>query len=285
MDGKKVVLVTGASRGAGKGIAVALGATGATVYLTGRSVRDEGLPLPGTIGATARAVDEAGGRGIAVAVDHGDDSAVEALMARIANESGYVDILVHSATALSDDLVKPGPFWEKSSDLADIFDIGLRSAYMATRAAAPLLLKADGGLVVAISSPGAQCYMHGPGYGAQKAGLDKMMFDMAHDFRPFGVATLSLWPGPMRTERLEKGRAERPEIYGAMYDAAETPELQGRVIDAVWRDPARMELSGQAFYTAALAEQYGITDLDGRQPPSFAPMLGEPRAFHPAVIE
>ncbi|ANI79343.1 MULTISPECIES: SDR family NAD(P)-dependent oxidoreductase [Sphingobium] len=285
MSGRKVAVVTGASRGAGKGIAVALGAAGATVYLTGRSVKEEGLPLPGTIGATARAVDEAGGRGIGVAVDHRDDAAVEALMARIAEEAGHIDLLVHSATALSDDLVRPGPFWDKSADLADIFDVGLRSAYVATRAAAPLLLKAEGALVVAISSPGAHCYMHGPGYGAQKAGLDKMMFDMAHDFRPFGVATLSLWPGPMRTERLEKGRAERPEIYGAIYDAAETPELQGRVIDAVARDAERMALSGRAFYTADLAERYGIVDLDGRRPPSFAAMLGEPHPFHPAVIE
>ena len=281
----KVAVVTGASRGAGKGIAVALGATGATVYVTGRSVKHEGLPLPGTIGATARAVDEAGGKGIAVAVDHRDDVAIDALMARIAEEAGQIDILVHSATALSDDLVKPGPFWEKSADLVEILDVGLRSAYMATRAAAPLLLAAEGALVVAISSPGAHCYMHGPGYGAQKAGLDKMMFDMAHDFRPFGVATLSLWPGPMRTERLQKGRAERPEIYGAIYDTAETPELQGRVIDAVVRDSDRMALSGRAFYTADLAERYGIVDLDGRRPPSFAQMLGDPRAFHPAVIE
>lgn len=285
MGVRRVALVTGASRGAGKGIAVALGATGATVYLTGRSVTDEELPLPGTIGATARAVNEAGGSGIAVAVDHRDDADVEMLIARITEEAGHVDILVHSATALSDDLVKPGPFWEKSVDLADILDVGLRSAYMVTRAAAPLLLAAEGALVVAISSPGAQCYMHGPGYGAQKAGLDKMMFDMAHDFRPFGVATLSLWPGPMRTERLEKGRAERPEIYGAIYDAAETPELQGRVIHAVAQDPARMDLSGRAFYTADLAGRYGIVDLDGKQPPSFAAMLGEPRPFHPAVIE
>jgi NAD(P)-dependent dehydrogenase (short-subunit alcohol dehydrogenase family) len=285
MAKERIVVVTGASRGAGKGIAVAFGATGSTVYITGRSIIDEGLPLPGTIGATARAVDEAGGRGIAIAVDHGDDLAVEALFNRIAREAGQIDILVHCATALSDDLVKPGPFWEKSADLADILDIGLRSAYIATRAAAPLLLKAEAGLVAAISSPGAHCYMHGPAYGAQKAGLDKMMFDMARDFRPSGVATVSIWPGPMRTERLDKGRAERPEIYGPLYDAAETPELQGLVVDAIARDPARMEMSGKAFYTADLAVRYGITDVDGRQPPSFSAMLGEPRPFHPAVIE
>lgn len=285
MTSNKIVVVTGASRGAGKGIATALGGTGAKVYVTGRSLSDEGLPLPGTIGATARAVDEAGGQGVAVALDHRDDAAVEAFFSRVADEAGHIDILVHSATALSDDLVKPGPFWEKSGDLADILDVGLRSAYIATRVAAPLLLEAQAGLVVAISSPGAHCYMHGPGYGAQKAGLDKMMFDMAHDFRPFGVATLSIWPGPMRTERLELGRKERPEVYGQMYDAAETPQLQGLVIDAVARDRDRMALSGKAFYTADLAMRYGLTDIDGREPASFAAMLGEPRPFHPAVIE
>lgn len=280
-----VAVVTGASRGAGKGIAVALGAAGARVYVTGRSVDDTALPLPGTVGATADAVTAAGGEGIAVAVDHSDDASVAALFERIEKECGRIDILVHSATALSDDLVKSGPFWEKSDDMVDILDVGLRSAYQATRIAAPLLLKSKAGLVVAISSPGAQCYMHGPAYGAQKAGLDKMMFDMARDFRPFDVACVSIWPGPMRTERLEISARERPDVYGAMFENAETTELQGHVIAAVAQSDKRMEMSGNAYYTADLAMEFGITEADGRQPPSFATMLGEPHRFHPAVIE
>lgn len=280
-----IAVVTGASRGAGKGIAVALGAAGARVYVTGRSLDDTALPLPGTILATAEAVTAAGGEGIAVAVDHSDDASVAALFERIERESGRIDILVHSATALSDDLVRPGPFWEKSNDMVDILDVGLRSAYEATRIAAPLLLKSEKGLVVAISSPGAQCYMHGPAYGAQKAGLDKMMFDMARDFRPHDVATVSIWPGPMRTERLQASALERPDVYGTMYEAAETTELQGHVINAIANSDQRMEMSGNAYYTADLAIQFGITEDDGRQPPSFAQMLGEPHRFHPAVIE
>ena len=281
---QRVVVVTGASRGAGRGIAVALGRTGATVYVTGRSKVEGDAPLPGTIYRTAAEVTEAGGKGVAAYCDHQDDEQVRALFERIRDEHGRLDILVHSATALHDDLVKPGPFWTKSIGLIDILDVGLRSAYVATHFAAPLLVEAKG-LVASVSSPGAHCYMHGPAYGAQKAGLDKMAADMAHDFRPYDVTVVSLWPGPLLTERAEKGYQERPEVYEAMYANAETPQFTGLVIDAISKDPGRMQLSGEAHYTADLGLRYGIRDINGKQPPSFRDMLGAPRKVHPAVIE
>lgn len=278
-----VAVVTGASRGAGKGIAIALGREGATVYVTGRSLKEGDAALPGTISATADAVTQAGGRGIAVACDHARDAEVEALFARIAAEQGRVDILVNNATFLHDQLINPGGFWEKPLALVDILDVGLRSAYVASWFAAPLMVKQSDGLIAFTSSFGASCYMHGPAYGAQKVGVDKFAKDMAVDLKPHHVAAVSLWMGMLRTERTQRVMAAEPEKYAGFWEMAETPDFTGHLIAALYRDPQRAEKSGQVLISAELAVEYGITD-EGRQPPSHRPMLGGPVQAHPAVV-
>ncbi|MGH9579176.1 MAG: SDR family NAD(P)-dependent oxidoreductase, partial [Terriglobales bacterium] len=191
-----IALVTGASRGAGKGIAIALGAEGATVYVTGRSLKEGDAPLPGTIGNTAELVTKAGGKGIAVACNHADDAQVQALFERVAREQqGCLDILVNNAAVIHDALIEKGPFWDKPLELVDILDVGLRSAYVASWHAAKLMAARKEGLIAFTSSFGASCYMHGPAYGAQKAGVDKFAKDMAVDGRAHNIAAVSIWMG------------------------------------------------------------------------------------------
>lgn len=280
-----IALVTGASRGAGKGIAVALGRQGATVYVTGRSREEGDAPLPGTVFATSEEISAAGGQGIAIACDHADDNQVAALFARIREEQGHLDILVNNATYLHDELIQKGPFWEKSLDLVNILDVGLRSSYVASWHAAPLMLEKRRGLIVFTSSFGANCYMHGAAYGAQKAGTDKFARDMAVDFRPHDVACASIWMGMLRTERSKAAMDLAPEAYAGFWDIAETPEFTGLLISALYRDPKRMEKSGGVFIGAELAREYGIADTDGKQPISHREMLGAPPQAHPAIVE
>jgi len=285
----QVALVTGASRGAGKGIALALGAAGMTVYVTGRSThaslgRLKDTPLPGTIHETAQEISSLGGRGIALACDHADDAQVRRVFAQLESESGGLDILVNNAASIHDALIDPGGFWEKPLGLADILDVGLRSAYVASYYAAPLMVRARRGLIAFTSSFGASCYMHGPAYGAQKVGLDKFAADMAVDLAPHGVAALSLWLGPQLTERTRAAGHSRPEQYQAFLQQAETPQFNGRVIHALACDPQLLSLSGQTLISAEVAARYGITEAGGRAPPSYREMLGAPRAPHPAKV-
>jgi NAD(P)-dependent dehydrogenase (short-subunit alcohol dehydrogenase family) len=281
---RKVAVVTGASRGAGRGIARALGAQGYRVYVTGRTLHEGDADLPGTIGSAAQAVTDAGGEGIAVRVDHSNADEIAALFAQVERESGRLDILVNNAAALHDDLVKPGPFWEKSPDLVGILDVGLRSTYLASWHAAPIMVKQKSGLIVFTSSFGSVCYMHGAAYGAQKAGVDKFAADMGVDFRGTGVAAVSLWMGPLLTERSARTRDEHPEQYEQIMANAETPEFNGRVIHALSQDLELAALNGKTVITAEMAEKYGITESGGRQPPSWRAMLGDPREAHPAII-
>lgn len=281
----RVILVTGASRGAGKGIAQAFGSLGDIVYVTGRSQQEGDAPLPGTVFATAAEITRRGGIGIPVICDHHDDAQVEKLFAQIMAEHNRLDILVNNATYLHDDLVKPGPFWEKSLALANILDVGLRSTYVTSWHAARIMAQQKDGLIVTTSSPGAACYMHGAAYGAQKAGCDKMVHDMAIDLKDVNVTCVSIWMGVLKTERLELAVKIAPEQYGPFYEMAESPEFTGRVIDALHRQTSRLQHTGKTLIGAELGAELGVTDIDGRQPFSPRQMLGGPLVFNPAIVQ
>ena len=280
-----VAVVTGASRGAGKGIALALGAEGATVYVTGRSQKEGDAALPGTIHATAEAVSKAGGKGIAVTVDHADDAQVRRLFEQVKKEQGRLDILVNNAAVIHDTLIEKGGFWEKPLEQVHILDVGLRSGYVASWYAAPLMVAQKRGLIVFTSSFGASCYMHGPAYGAQKVGVDKFAKDMAVDLRKHEVAAVSIWMGMLKTDRTRRVMDADAAKYAGFWDMAENPEFTGHLISEIYRDPKRMEKSGQVIIGAELALDYGLKDIDGKQPPSHRPMLGGPTQAHPAVVE
>jgi NAD(P)-dependent dehydrogenase (short-subunit alcohol dehydrogenase family) len=260
-----VAVVTGASRGAGAGIAHALGQHGAIVYVTGRSEGDQ----PGTIGHTAEMVTAAGGTGIAARVDHGDDEQVKHLFERIEREQGRLDILVNNAAIIRDEMMGRTKFWEEPLNVIDTLDVGVRSSYVATVYAAPLMLPQQRGLVVFTSSSGSVHYAFGPAYGVPKAAVDKMAADMAYDFKDAGIAAISVWMGSLLTERVRGIIAGNPEKFGHILDSAETPELTGHVIWALYHDADLMQRSGQTVIGSELAVEYGIRDEDGRQPPSY----------------
>jgi NAD(P)-dependent dehydrogenase (short-subunit alcohol dehydrogenase family) len=276
-----VAVVTGASRGVGRGIAVALGAHGYTVYVTGRTQRAGESRWDGTIGDTAAAVTAAGGQGVPVRVDHRDDDAARALFERIGQEQGRLDILVNNAALIHDELQRPLPFWQKPlAASVDLLDVGLRSGLVASYYAAPLLIAAGRGLVVFTSAPGAVRYQYGAAYGAHKAGLDKFAADMAVDFRPFGVAAVSIWMGAVLTERVQQIIDSAPEL-AYLDDIAETPEFTGHVIAALAADPDVLAVSGRTLIGAEAARQYGISDRDGRHPPSVRELMSvAPATYH-----
>ena len=280
-----IAVVTGASRGAGRGIAIALGSHGCTVYVTGRSEKAGDAPLAGTIYETAEAVTAAGGKGIAVRVDHSDDAQVKALFEQVAREQGRLDILVNNACLIRDEVMYPLNFWEKPLNTVDMLNVGLRSSYVASYYAAPMMVAQRKGLVIFTSASGAVHYVFGPVYGAHKAGMDKFAADMAVDFKPFGIAALSIWMGPLLTERLKLLIAEHPEKFGNLAETAETPEFTGHVIWALFNDPSLMDLSGQTVIGAEIAVRYGIKDTGGRQPPSYRVTHGVvPRVQYPNII-
>ena len=276
-----VAVVTGASRGAGKGIAVALGQSGATVYVTGRSKLSTDSPYGGTIAETAALVDEAGGKGIPVAVDHADDEAVADLFARVKREHGSLDILVNNAANFVGRPTSAG-FWEKPLDAADILTVGLRSHYVAAFHAAPLLIANGRGLIVNTGHYGSVAYYHGPAYGAQKAGSDKMAADMAKELRPHGVAAVSIWMGGLDTER---SRAYLDTMPPESRPAAkrESPQFTGRVITALYASDDLMNYSGRALINAELGARLGVTDVDGSMPLSLRYTLGGPPELHASL--
>lgn len=270
-DTPPVAIVTGASRGAGRGIAVALGSHGCTVYVTARTVKPGDHPLPGTVMETAEAVTAAGGKGIAVPCDHKDDAAVAALFDKVIADEGRIDILVNNAALIHDENNTPENFWEKPLKLTDLIDVGIRSGYVASWHAAKQMVKQDHGLIVFTSASGAAHYSMGPTYGAHKAAMDKMAHDMAVDFRngEANVAALSIWMGALATDRLLAMIEADPDKLGFLRDQLETPEFTGHVIWGLYNDPELAELSGRTLIGAELAVKYGIIDKEGRQPPSY----------------
>ncbi|TCU58074.1 NAD(P)-dependent dehydrogenase (short-subunit alcohol dehydrogenase family) [Novosphingobium sp. PhB57] len=278
----KVALVTGASRGIGKGIALVLAEQGATVYVTGRTVREGDYYLPGTVGGTAAECDargkESGGRGIAVACDHGDDAAVAALFERIAAEQGRLDILVNNAFTLSDDLLEPKAFWEKPLSNLEMWDVGVRSNYVAAWHAARIMAPQKSGLIVAISGFAAVTYTYSVIFGTSKSAVDRMARDMAIELEPHGVASLTLWQGLTLTEKAQDNLARMGDKMTASITQmhGSSVEHPGRVIAALAADPAVMKRSGGEFVTAELAQEYGLTDVDGQVIQSARASRGSP---------
>lgn len=259
----RVALVTGSSRGIGRGCAVELGRAGATVYVTGRTVEPR-RSLPGTVGATADEVGAAGGRGIAVACDHRDDAAVAALFAQIEREQGRLDVLVNNAFKIPRELTSGRPFFELPiSNWDDMIGVGTRSAYVASWHAVPLMQKAGRGLIVNISSSGAREYAWHVAYGVGKAALDRFTADAAHELRAHAIAVVSLWPGLVRTER-NQGAAEAGPALD--WSGAESLYFTGRAAAGLAADAHVMDRSGRAWTSRELADEYGFTDVDGALP-------------------
>jgi NAD(P)-dependent dehydrogenase (short-subunit alcohol dehydrogenase family) len=269
-----VAIVTGASRGAGKGIAIALGSHGCTVYVTGRSQQEGDASMPGTIYATADAVTKAGGNGIAVRCDHADDTQVKALVEQVTREQGRIDILVNNACAIHDQLPASGNFWEKPLEIGNMINVGVRSGFAASWFVAPTMVKQGSGLIVFTSAPGSVYYCLGPAYGAHKAGLDKMAFDMAVDFKDAGVnvAAISIWMGSLMSERLLQLMRAAPDKFKHLEGTLESTQFTGHVIWGLFKDPGLMELTGKTLIGAELGRQYGITDIAGAYPPSIRDM-------------
>ena len=281
---ERVVVVTGASRGVGKGIALALGATGATVYVTGRSIGMGRKPAPGTIHHTADLIKEAGGVGIPVICDHGDDKQVRALFSLIEEHHGYLDILVNNAAHVSPDIGSDGPFWKRSFDLIKMMDVGVRSAFVASYYAAPLLLKSRAGLLVNPSGYAAGCYLHGPAYGACKAAIDKMSVDMGVDFEPYNVCAVSLWMGLVKTGHVQMLIDSQPDVWGKRAEEVESPLFMGRVIDALQKAPDRMERNAKVWIATELGLELGVSEDDGSEPVSKRAKFGGPRGYNPPVL-
>jgi NAD(P)-dependent dehydrogenase (short-subunit alcohol dehydrogenase family) len=280
-----VAIVTGASRGAGRAIAIALGAKGCTVYVTGRSEHAGDAELPGTIHETAATVSAAGGKGVAVRCDHADDDQVATLFEQVERDQGRIDVLVNNACAIQDALHAPGNFWDKPLSLSQMINVGVRSSYVASWYAAPLMVRQGRGLIAFTSSPGAVHYCMGPAYGAHKAGLDKLAADMAVDFAGTGVSAVSVWMGALATDRLLGMIAAEPEKYGHLLAMLEPPEFTGEVIWELANDPELGSLSGRALIGAELARKYGVTRPDGTYPPSARETHKiAPREQYPLVI-
>ncbi|MDA1075664.1 MAG: SDR family NAD(P)-dependent oxidoreductase [Proteobacteria bacterium] len=257
----KVAVVTGASRGVGRGIAEGLAEAGATVYITGRSQSSENPPAPRTIQATARAVDDLGGKGIAVAVDHNDDEQVKALFDRVAKEQGRLDILVNNVYKIPDPPAWGGGFWEHPISVwDDQCGVGLRGYYVASVYGAPLMVAQKCGLIVNISSSGGDGYTFSSSYGVCKSGVDRMAVDMAVELKKYSVAALSLRPAAVKTEFI----LDAVESGAVQMDlkAAQSPRFSGRCVAALAMDPDIMTKTGGIFSVAKLAQEYRFTDPD-----------------------
>jgi NAD(P)-dependent dehydrogenase (short-subunit alcohol dehydrogenase family) len=259
-----VALVTGASRGGGKGIALVLGERGATVYVTGRSVRGGPTTLgrPGTIDDTVDELTARGGNGIAVRCDHTDDAQVEAVFDRIHGEHGRLDLLVNNAWSGYE--ISPDSslsFWEIEWRHWDLmFAGGLRATAFASRCAAPLMIAAGHGLIVNITWVLDRPHGHAF-YEVVKNGTNKLTEQLADDLRPHGVACIAVSPGWMRLERMS--------LTPDQVARTESPEFVGRGIAALAADENVIAKSGGLYTTPALAREYGFTDIDGTQQSRF----------------
>lgn len=248
----KVALVTGASRGVGKGIALELIEAGATVYITGRSVGD---------------MQYISGKGTAIQCDHRNDEQVQAAFRRIADEQGRLDILVNNVWGGYENMLENGqftwsrPFWQQPLSRWDaMFQAGVRAHYVASQLAAQMMVPQRSGLIVNISFWAAQKYVGNIAYGVSKAATDKMTADMSRELKDHNVAVVSLYPGLVRTEKVMEAAAWLD------LSNSESPQFIGRAVAALAADPRLMERTGKVLIAAGLAQDYGFTDIDGKTP-------------------
>jgi NAD(P)-dependent dehydrogenase (short-subunit alcohol dehydrogenase family) len=290
----KVALVAGGTRAAGRGIAAALGAAGATVYVTGRSTRAQKSEMnrPETIEETADLVSDAGGRGIAVQVDHLVPDQVRALVARIEAEQGRLDVLVNDiwgATVME---------WNKTV-WESTLDIGLRTLRLAidthaitSHFALPLLIKRPGGLVVEVTDGTAEYnaknYRVSFFYDLAKAANLRMAFALAHELRPHKATAVAITPGWLRSEamldayRVSESNWRDATRVSPHFAISETPAFVGRAVAALAADPDVSRWNGQALSSGQLAKVYGFTDLDGSQPDAWRYIVEVQDAGKPA---
>jgi NAD(P)-dependent dehydrogenase (short-subunit alcohol dehydrogenase family) len=264
----------------GRGIALGLGEAGATVYVTGRTVKEgtSAAGLPGTVGATAAEVTRLGGVGVAVPCDARDDAQLAAAVAQVEAEHGRLDVLVNNVWGGYERFTdgsefNPGPFWEQPLALWDsMHRVGVRAHYVTTALAAPLMVAAGSGLVVCISSFAGQVFVPPVPYGVAHAAIDRLARDMAEDLRPYGVASVSLYPGLVLTESVLANLQ-----YFEDETNRETPVFVGRVVAALAADPDVLRLSGRWLVAAEVAAAYGVVDENGHLPSSNRPaILGDP---------
>lgn len=279
----KIAVVTGASRGIGKGIALTLAEQGAVVYVTGRTMKtEEKSTLPGSIEETVQLCSlrgtQSGGRAIGVSLDLLDDASIASLFNRIQEESGRLDLLVNNAMAIPDSMTQKVGFWEKPlmEELA-ILDTGVRAAYIASWHAAKIMVPQRSGLIVNLSGYVGVTYTYDVLFGTTKTAVDRMARDMAIELKPHQVASLSLWQGFTFTERAIVNLKSIPGMAEQLKSASgSSPEFPGRVITALVNDEHVLEKTGGTFINAELAVDYGITDIDGKTVESLRSQRGSP---------
>ncbi|WP_128801054.1 MULTISPECIES: SDR family oxidoreductase [unclassified Streptomyces] len=293
----KVALVAGATRGAGRGIAVELGAAGATVYVTGRTTRARRSEYdrPETIEDTADLVTGAGGRGIAVPTDHLDPAQVRALVDRIDGERGRLDVLVNDIWGGENLFEWEKPVWEHDLDKGlRLLRLAVETHAVTSHHALPLLLRHPGGLVVEVTDGTAEynrdTYRVSFFYDLAKASVLRMAFALGHELGPRGATAVALTPGWMRSEIMlghfgveeENWRDALSEV--PHFAISETPRYVGRAVAALACDPDRARWNGDSLSSGALAQEYGFTDLDGSRPDAWRYLVEVQDAGKPADV-
>jgi NAD(P)-dependent dehydrogenase (short-subunit alcohol dehydrogenase family) len=291
----KVALVAGGTRGAGRGIAVELGAAGATVYVTGRTTRGQRSEYdrPETIEGTAELVDQAGGRGIAVRVDHLEPDQVRSLVRRIEEEQGRLDVLVNDVWGGERLIEWNVPVWEHSLEGGlRMLRLAIDTHIITSRFALPLLIKNEGGLVVEMTDGtaeyNAENYRVSLFYDLAKTSVIRLAWAQAKELAPHGCAAVALTPGWLRSEMmLDNFGVEEPNWRDALtvqphFAISETPRYVGRAVAHLAADPEVGRFNGRSLSSGGLAKEYGFTDLDGSQPDAWRYLVEVQDAGRPA---